>query len=94
MWRTRYRLRHGFSDPDDRELLDLLPILESLSKVSDVRTIIRRIIEKMTETYGISDKIKDTCYQEDENIKIEDRNKYIQVIGNYHPEIEEYNPAR
>jgi hypothetical protein len=37
---------------------------------------------------------QDGGYQDDNNIKFEDREKYIQVIGNYHPYAEEYNPAR
>lgn len=72
----------------------MIPILESLSKVKDVRTVIRKIIDKMSPNYESTTIIQDQGYQDDINIKFEDREKYIQVIGNYHPDAEEYNPAR
>ena len=87
-------IKTWFNDKNDTELVDLLPILESLAKVKDVREVINKIIDKMSEFYGSSDVIVDNWYEEDSNIRIEDREKYIQVIGNYYPNAEEYNPAR
>jgi len=70
-----------FTDQKDTELLDLIPILESLAKVPDVRVIINKIILKMSSAYGIDQRLDDQAYIE--NIPIEDREKYIQVVGNY-----------
>lgn len=87
-------IKSWFNDEEDSELLDLLPILKSLAKVKDVRTVIRKIISKMSHSYDPGEKLEDKQFQLDSNIKISDRDKYMQVIGNYHPEVEEYNPAR
>ena len=75
-------------------MLDLLPVLEFLSKVKDVRTRIREIISKLTQKYDPEEELNEIGFEDDENIKIEDREKYIQVIGNYHGEEEIYNPAK
>jgi len=87
-------IKSWFNDQNDSELLDLIPILQSIAKVKDVRNVIRKIIHQMSSSYDPNIKLEDTEFQNDENIKISDRDKYIQVIGNYHPDIEAYNPAR
>lgn len=87
-------IKTWFNDEDDHELLDILPILESLAKVKDVKTVINKIIDKMSTFFDAKQVIEDTSYQDPKNIKIEDREKYIQIIGNYNPKEEGYNPAR
>ena len=52
-------IKTWFNDKNDTELVDLLPILESLAKVKDVREVINKIIGKMSEFYGSSDVIVD-----------------------------------
>lgn len=52
-------IKTWFNDPYDTELLDLLPIFESLSKVKDVRKIIKQIINKMSQVFAAADRMED-----------------------------------
>ena len=40
-------IKSWFDDPHDFELMDLIPILEALSKVKDVRKVIFSILSKL-----------------------------------------------
>ena len=77
-----------------QNLEDLIPILKSLSKVKDVRKIIRQVSSKMTISVSEFNKNINDMYQKDRNIKIDDRVAYQAIMGNYYPPQEEYNPKR
>lgn len=62
-------VKSWFNDKRDHELLDLLPILESLSKVKDVRAIIKKIIEKMSKSYDITGNVQDDSSANEDDIK-------------------------
>jgi Dullard-like phosphatase family protein len=59
-----------FDNPNDRELMRLVPLLKYLSKVSDVRSIIKQIIDKDDNhklDFNIIDKIIDKKTNNDNN---------------------------
>ena len=72
-------VKSWFDDQDDRELLDLLPILKALSQVKDVTTVINSILGKLQTSFGID---FETWCNPDTQIKIFDHKK---IIGNYEP---------
>ena len=62
-----------FDNPNDKELMRLIPILKYLSNVSDVRTIIKQIIDKDDNNkldFNIIDKILDKKTNNDSNAKL------------------------
>ena len=74
-------VKSWFEDQEDRELLDLLPILKALAHVKDVTTVLRSILGKMQASFGID--FEKLCIEET-HIKIYDHKK---IIGNYEPSV-------
>lgn len=68
-------IKPWFSDPKDKELKDIIPILDSLAKVKDVRVIIQNIIDKMEESeekQAVKRKGK-MPFEDPKNIKVKER---------------------
>ena len=74
-------VKSWFDDDNDCELRDLLPLLSALVHVKDVTTVIRSILAKLQEGFGID--FEKLC-SEDNHIKIYDHKR---VIGNYEPSV-------
>lgn len=86
-----FPIKSWFSNPNDTELKDIIPILKSLSKVKDVRKIIKQVTLKLSSSNDEMNKMINNQYQLNKNIKIADRPLYISIIGNYYPPQNEYN---
>lgn len=80
------------NNTEDTELLELVPILESLSKVKDVRSVITKIIEKMADNYSVMNKMIYEEYQNHKNIDPKQRRTYAKIVGNYYKDASAYNP--
>ena len=66
-------IKPWFSSPNDKELSEMIPILESLAKVKDVRVVIQNIIDNMDYDFSNKKKLVNTMYQDKDNIRHEDR---------------------
>lgn len=66
-------IRPWFRSKDDTELKEILPILDSLAKVKDVRVVIQNIIDKMSDNKEEKKGKYRTPYDNPKNIKYKDR---------------------
>lgn len=66
-------IKPWFNDENDQELKEMIPILDSLSKVKDVRVIIQNIIDKMSTNLDTMKKKPYALYDDPKNIKYKDR---------------------
>lgn len=87
-----FPIKSWFGDKKDKELRDLIPILDSLSKVKDVRKIIGKIFAGTGVTHAESNKIVNDLYQDENNIAKNNRYAYSMVMGNYYEPMTEYDP--
>lgn len=70
-------------DMQDQELLNLIPIMEQLSKVKNVTEVVERVMAKMKENYGVEpEKFKKKQLSPDD-IELYDRFLGNKVPGDY-----------
>lgn len=81
-----------FGNKRDKELKDLMPILKSLSKVKDVRSVVSKIFDQMGITHSEANELVNNLYQIPENIEKNHRYGYQLVAGNYYEPLPEYDP--
>ncbi|CAI2364057.1 unnamed protein product [Moneuplotes crassus] len=87
-------IRPWFRDKKDKELKEIIPILDSLAKVKDVRVVIQNIIDKMPNIDKEKKGKYNTPFQNPKNIKYKDRDNYYNIMGNYITSLQEYNPKK
>jgi hypothetical protein len=79
-----------FGDPDDLELLNLIPILEQLAKVKSVTEVIDRIMKKMKDSFGIDPEILEAKQRNYlHSLDPEDVELYNRFLGNKVTEADE-----
>jgi hypothetical protein len=71
-----------------------VPILKSLIKVKDVRSVITKIINKMADNYSEMNRLIYEDYQNHKHINPKHRGMHFKLTGNYHKSLNDYNPIK